>query len=251
VNARLSPTPAQRRAADPARSVWVPANAGTGKTRVLSDRVLRLLLAGARPDAILCLTFTKAAAAEMGARIERQLAAWAVARDEKALAAEIEELTGEPISSIAVDGCGAPQFAFHITGLARAFRRLATAPEGTPEQRAAAAMRAHPVLIGGTGRDVSELMAAVPGLVAKEGAEGVYAAALPDGRAMAVKVDDGAMRPLPALLAGVLRAWGHDGEAIERWSAPPILGGGRPVGAIRMRPLEAIANGVASGTLSA
>ena len=98
VSGRVSPTPAQRRAADPDRSVWVTANAGTGKTRVLSDRVLRLLLAGARPDAILCLTFTKAAAAEMGARIERQLAAWAVARDEKALAAEIEELTGEPPS---------------------------------------------------------------------------------------------------------------------------------------------------------
>ena len=63
MSGRVSPTPAQRRAADPDRSVWVTANAGTGKTRVLSDRVLRLLLAGARPDAILCLTFTKAAAA--------------------------------------------------------------------------------------------------------------------------------------------------------------------------------------------
>ena len=57
------PTPAQRRAADPGVSVWVTANAGTGKTRVLSDRVLRLLLDGADPEAILCITFTKAAAA--------------------------------------------------------------------------------------------------------------------------------------------------------------------------------------------
>jgi L-asparaginase II len=146
----------------------------------------------------------------------------------------IEELTGEPVAAVAVDGCGAPQFAFGITGLARAFRRLTTASPGSPEARAASAMRAHPVVIGGTGRDVSELMAGVPGLLAKEGAEGVYAAALPDGRAMAVKVEDGGMRPLPVVLAAVLRRWGFGGEAIERWSAPPILGGGRPVGEIRM-----------------
>jgi L-asparaginase II len=152
---------------------------------------------------------------------------------QRTIRAGVEELTGEPVAAVAVDGCGAPQFAFGITGLARAFRHLATADGGTPEGRAAAAMRAHPVVIGGTGRDVSELMTAVPGLVAKEGAEGVYAAALPDGRAMAVKVDDGAMRPLPALLAAVLLRWGRDGEVVSRWAAPPVLGGGRPVGEIR------------------
>lgn len=93
------PTPAQRRAADPRRSVWVTANAGTGKTRVLADRVLRLLLAGAHPESILCITFTKAAAAEMATRIERQLARWSVTPDEDALRAELEELTGEPPTS--------------------------------------------------------------------------------------------------------------------------------------------------------
>jgi L-asparaginase II len=151
--------------------------------------------------------------------------------------AGIEELSGEPVAAVAVDGCGAPQFAFGLTGLARAFRHLAVAEPETPEARAAAAMRAHPVVIGGSGRDVSELMEAVPGLVAKEGAEGVYAAALPDGRAMAVKVEDGAMRPLPVMLAGVLRRWGRDGAVIDRWAAPPILGGGRQVGEIRMRAI--------------
>ena len=64
-------------------------------------------------------------------------------------------------------------------------------------------------------------------------------AALPDGRAMAVKVEDGAMRPLPVMLAGVLRRWGHDSAVISRWAAPPILGGGRQVGEIRMRALTA------------
>jgi L-asparaginase II len=156
---------------------------------------------------------------------------------QRSIRSGIEELTGEPVAAVAVDGCGAPQFAFALAGLARGFRRLATAPEGTPEARAATAMRAHPVVIGGTGRDVSELMAAVPGLVAKEGAEGVYAAALPDGRAMAVKVADGGMRPLPVLLAGVLRRWGQEGEVISRWANPPVMGGGRPVGEIRMTVL--------------
>jgi ATP-dependent helicase/nuclease subunit A len=88
------PTPAQRRSADPARSVWVTANAGTGKTRVLADRVLRLLLEGAEPEGILCLTFTRAAAAEMTVRIEERLADWATAHDDTALAAELEALTG-------------------------------------------------------------------------------------------------------------------------------------------------------------
>ena len=83
----------QRRATDPASSAWVGANAGTGKTYVLVRRVLRLLLAGSAPDRILCLTFTKAAAAEMANRLFRQLAAWATAGDDR-LTAELEELLG-------------------------------------------------------------------------------------------------------------------------------------------------------------
>ena len=86
---------AQRRAADPAASVWVAASAGTGKTKVLADRVLSLLLAGTRPHKILCLTFTKAAAAEMANRIARNLADWAV-MDEAALAGELAGLLGRP-----------------------------------------------------------------------------------------------------------------------------------------------------------
>jgi superfamily I DNA/RNA helicase len=62
-------TGAQRHATTPGSSAWVEANAGTGKTKVLTDRVTRLLLAGVRPERILCLTFTKAAAAEMRNRL--------------------------------------------------------------------------------------------------------------------------------------------------------------------------------------
>ena len=68
----------QREASDPGASVWVTASAGSGKTKVLTDRVLRLLLAGARPERILCLTFTRAAAAEMSNRIAARLSHWAV-----------------------------------------------------------------------------------------------------------------------------------------------------------------------------
>ena len=66
-------TEQQRRASDPLRSVWVEASAGTGKTKVLSDRVLRLLLKGVLPAKILCLTYTKAAAVEMSSRIAEKL----------------------------------------------------------------------------------------------------------------------------------------------------------------------------------
>ena len=78
---------AQSRASDPAASAWVEASAGSGKTKLLTDRVLRLLLAGVEPGRILCLTFTKAAAAEMATRLARALGGWATAED-AALAAD-------------------------------------------------------------------------------------------------------------------------------------------------------------------
>ncbi|MEZ5850586.1 MAG: double-strand break repair helicase AddA [Hyphomicrobiaceae bacterium] len=83
----------QARAADPATSAWVSANAGTGKTHVLTNRVLRVLLAGTRPERILCLTFTKAAAAEMSQRVFDRLASWVTAPDAK-LIEELAALTG-------------------------------------------------------------------------------------------------------------------------------------------------------------
>lgn len=88
-------TTRQRQAADPQRSVWVGASAGTGKTKVLTDRVVRLMLAGTDPARILCLTFTKAAAAEMANRINQRLASWAVAGDDD-LARSLAELNGRP-----------------------------------------------------------------------------------------------------------------------------------------------------------
>ncbi len=92
---RPAPTPEQRRAADPAASIWVTASAGTGKTQVLADRVMRLLLAGTDPRQILCLTFTKAAAAEMVKRVEEDLSRFAVL-PEPELEAELRQLAGRP-----------------------------------------------------------------------------------------------------------------------------------------------------------
>jgi ATP-dependent helicase/nuclease subunit A len=88
-------TTLQRMAADPAFSVWVSANAGTGKTRVLIDRISRLLLSGVRSERILCLTYTKAAAAEMEIRLSRRLGDWATMSDHE-ISAELLVLNGTP-----------------------------------------------------------------------------------------------------------------------------------------------------------
>src|SRR5262247_1939498 len=80
-------------AADPSLSAWVSANAGTGKTHVLTNRVLRLLLAGTAPERILALTYTKAAAAEMSKRVFQRLGEWTTAA-ERALDTELLLLLG-------------------------------------------------------------------------------------------------------------------------------------------------------------
>ncbi len=93
--ARPRPTPEQHRAADPESSVWVTASAGTGKTHVLSNRLLRLLVEGADPAAILCLTYTKAGAAEMARRVQDDLAKLATMAEEP-LSVDLEGLLGRP-----------------------------------------------------------------------------------------------------------------------------------------------------------
>ena len=107
----------QRKATSPEQSAWVEANAGTGKTKVLTDRVTRLLLSGVRPERILCLTFTKAAAAEMRNRLAAQLGRWALA-DEATLDAEIHRLIDR-----------APEPAERIVAR-RLFARVLDAPGG-------------------------------------------------------------------------------------------------------------------------
>lgn len=151
---------------------------------------------------------------------------------QQALAATVAESCAEPVAETAVDGCGAPLFGVSLTGVARAYSRLATATGG-PEQAVVAAMQAHPALVEGHAEAVTRLLRAVPGLVAKDGAEGVFAASLPDGTGVAVKVDDGAARAAEAVMAQVLRELGVRADVLDELVAAPVLGGGVPVGEVR------------------
>ncbi len=157
---------------------------------------------------------------------------------QQAITATFVEMTGEPVDTVAVDGCGAPLLPTSLTGLARAFRRLAVAERG-PERRIAEAVRHHPQMVSGTRRDELVLLQAVPGAIGKAGAESCYVVALPDGRAFALKTDDGAGRVRPVLMAaalersGVLEDAGVDAEAVRGTGVVTLFGGGRPVGEIR------------------
>ncbi|SNQ46950.1 L-asparaginase [Frankia canadensis] len=118
----------------------------------------------------------------------------------------IEELTGEQIAGTAVDGCGAPLFALSLTGLARGVRAMVQGAAGSAERRVVEAMRGHPELIGGAGCSDTELMRVAPGVVAKNGAEGVTVVATPDGHAVAIKIADGGERAgVPVALAALSR----------------------------------------------
>lgn len=141
-----------------------------------------------------------------------------------------------PIATTSIDGCGAPLPAIPLDGLARSFGRLASAPPGTPEHRVAEAMRAHPEMVGGEGREVTTLMAGTPGLVAKDGAESVFAAGAADGVGVAVKISDGApfARARTAVLATALLRLGVDSVATRSLSTSPTLGHGHPVGDVRV-----------------
>ncbi|AZS89072.1 asparaginase [Streptomyces griseoviridis] len=153
---------------------------------------------------------------------------------QQAIAEIVEDLTGQRIARVTVDGCGAPLFSVSLGGLARAAARVTTAAPGTPEARVADAMRAYPEMASGAGRDVAALMGAVPGLLAKDGFEGVEIAALPDGRAVAVKISDGADRArVPVTAAALVRA-GVDPSALTPFAGEALLGGGKPVGAVRV-----------------
>ncbi|WIV59928.1 asparaginase [Amycolatopsis nalaikhensis] len=156
---------------------------------------------------------------------------------QRALAAAVAELTGEPIAHTGVDGCGAPLFAFSLTGLARAFGRIARGVDAEAEA-VASAMRAHPWLVAGTGREDTELMSAVDGLIAKGGAEGVQAFALPDGFAVAIKIDDGNKRACAPLAVEALRYLGVDVSGLDALAHGSVLGGGRPVGEVRVPELR-------------
>jgi L-asparaginase II len=145
-----------------------------------------------------------------------------------------EQLSGAPVAHAAVDGCGAPLFGLALRGLADVFRALATAPAHTPAATVADAMRTYPEYVGGShGHLNTLLMRSAPGVIAKGGAEGVLAAATPDGHAVAVKVIDGSPRATTAIAIAALRAAGIPMPGAAHLAGVPVLGGGQPVGEIR------------------
>ncbi|MFI5806588.1 asparaginase [Streptomyces sp. NPDC051561] len=145
----------------------------------------------------------------------------------------VELASGEKVTAVGTDGCGAPLMALSLTGLARAFRYFVRAEPGSAERRVADAMRAHPEYVAGTRRPDTWLMTAVPGVLSKMGAEAVQAVALPDGRALAFKIDDGAGRALGPVLARALSLLGVEGDVVARIGDAPLLGGPVRVGEIR------------------
>ena len=152
---------------------------------------------------------------------------------QQAIEARLGEAAGTPVAAVVVDGCGAPQHGLPLTGLARGVSSLVEAATGTHERAVAAAMRAHPWLVAGTGREDTDLMRAVDGLLVKGGADGVHVAAVPGRGAVALKLDDGGDRGrTPALCAG-LRYLGVPAEQLGPWSRTPVPGGDGVVGEVR------------------
>jgi L-asparaginase II len=129
--------------------------------------------------------------------------------------------------------------AISVIGLARAFRAMVVAEPGTAERAVADAMRAYPEWTSGTTRPERELMTAIPGLLLKSGAEGVEGFALADGRAAAVKIEDGSARGRVPVTVGLLRELGAetepgaDRDALAALATGPVYGGGEVVGEIR------------------
>ncbi len=156
-----------------------------------------------------------------------------------ALRQALEGLAGERSAAVGVDGCGAPVFALSLAGLTRAFQAMVTAPPGTPERRVADAMRAHPQWTSGSLRPERALMATVPGLLVKAGAEGVQAFALADGRAAAFKIEDGSARAREPVTVALLRRLGVTtrpgvpDSALDGIGVVTVPGGSRAVGVVR------------------
>jgi L-asparaginase II len=145
-----------------------------------------------------------------------------------AIKEEFENLAGEKISKISVDGCGAPLFLISMQGLANAFHNLATSNDPVHKQVVAACL-AYPEMVAGIGRSDTELMKTVPGLFLKIGAEGVQAAFLPDGRTVVFKVSDGSERAHQVILQSAFEKLGAKFEVKH----PEVLGGGKVIGEIR------------------
>ncbi|RCV52295.1 asparaginase [Marinitenerispora sediminis] len=149
--------------------------------------------------------------------------------------ATTEEKCGEPVAHTAVDGCGAPQLAVSLAGLARGLRAMTLAEPDSAEARVLDAMRGFPEFVAGDGRPDTVVMRRLPGAVSKQGAEGVMVVSVPTGETAAVKISDGDAAGRGAAMAALmaLAALGVDIDPVADLLSRPVLGGGEPVGVVR------------------
>jgi L-asparaginase II len=149
-----------------------------------------------------------------------------------AITASIEE-HGAPVDHVGIDGCGAPTHAIGLADLARSFAAIAWS-----QSDVARSMTARPDLVGGHGRDVTRWMIALPGLVMKDGADGVMAGAFPDGRAFALKIASGVDGARQAATGQALRVLGVPVDDLggQAPDDPRVLGHGNEVGRIEALP---------------
>jgi L-asparaginase II len=145
----------------------------------------------------------------------------------------VGEVTGMAPPAIGIDGCGAPAHVVGLANLAKGLRAIATGGAGDSGSEVFAAMSQYPELIGGTGRHVTGIMSAIPGLCAKDGAESVYVAAMDDGRAVAMKMSDGSGRAIATVLRAALSRLGVDVSQVPAYVDEVVLGHGQPVGRVR------------------
>ena len=138
---------------------------------------------------------------------------------------EIEELSGEKVSAVSVDGCGAPLFAISLIGLARAVSNLVKSTDFVYQQIVSACTK-YPELVAGNGRLTTRMMREVPGLFMKEGAEGVLVCALRDGRAIAIKIIDGSWRPVAPIIMEIFNRWGvvMPDESVKIYGGASVIG---------------------------
>jgi L-asparaginase II len=140
---------------------------------------------------------------------------------------EIEELAGEKVSAVSIDGCGAPLFALSLIGLARSISNLVKSNEAVHKQ-IVTACTTYPELVAGEGRLTTRIMKAVPGLFMKEGAEGIEVCALADGRVIAIKIIDGSWRPVAPIIMEIFKRWG----VVTPDESVKIYGGGSVIGEV-------------------
>ena len=152
---------------------------------------------------------------------------------QQAITRTVAEVTGHDAFAIGIDGCGAPAHVVELVGLARAMSAMATGAAGESGTQIYNAMSQFPYMVGGKGRDVTTIVSGIDGLFAKDGADAVYAAAMPDGRAVALKMSDGFGRGSQTVLLAALQKLGVDISHVDNSIVETVYGHGKPVGSVR------------------